>query len=253
MPMTHPYLVTDGPVARIVLHRPERHNALERADLERFRSHLATVEADESIRVLVVTGSGIATFCSGASLDQIESGEMSGAVFETLTEDLASVKVPTICALNGSVYGGGTEIALCCDFRVGVVGSRMSVPAGRLGICYPATGLKRYVDTLGLAVTRRVMLAAEELDAEDMLRTGFLDRLASPEELADVVDELASHLAGHAPLAVQAMKRILRSLSAGMLGDAELGELVSRCEASDDLAEGLRARREGRAPEFHGR
>jgi len=151
------------------------------------------------------------------------------------------------------VYGGGTEIALCCDFRVGVVGSRMSVPAGRLGICYPATGLKRYVDTLGLAVTRRVMLAAEELDAEDMLRTGFLDRLASPEELADVVDELASHLAGHAPLAVQAMKRILRSLSAGMLGDAELGELVSRCEASDDLAEGLRARREGRAPEFHGR
>jgi enoyl-CoA hydratase/carnithine racemase len=83
----------------------------------------------------------------------MESGEMSGRIFETLTEDLAAVRVPTICALNGSAYGGGTEIALCCDFRIGVSGSRMSVPAARLGICYPASGLRRFVEALGLSTS----------------------------------------------------------------------------------------------------
>ena len=253
MSKNHPYLATDGPVARIVLDRPERHNALEAEDLARFCAHLASVEGDESIRVLVVTGRGADTFCSGASLDQIESGEMSGQIFETLTEDLASARMPTICALNGSAYGGGTEIALCCDFRIGVVGSRMSVPAARLGICYPATGLGRYLDALGPAVTRRVMLAGEQLDAEEMLSSGFLDWLVSPEELDAATDELASRLAGLAPLAVQAMKSILSAVSRGVLDEAEMRELVARCDASEDLKEGLRARREGRAPDFHAR
>jgi enoyl-CoA hydratase/carnithine racemase len=253
MSTTHPRLATDGPIALIVLDRPERHNALDAADLETFRSHLASVEADSSIRVLVVTGSGHATFCSGAWLDQIESGEMSGGLFETLTQDLAASRVPTICALNGSVYGGGTEIALCCDFRIGVVGTRMSVPAARLGICYPASGLKRYLDALGPAVTRRVMLAGDELSAEEMLSVGFLDRLVPPEELDAAADALTSQLASLAPLAVQAMKRILRALQLDALDDAETRELVSRCEASEDLREGLLARREGRTAEFRGR
>lgn len=251
--MTHPQLTVDGPVARIVLDRPDRHNALELADLQRFRDHLATVDEDTRIRVLVVTGSGDATFCSGASLDQIESGEMSGRVFETLTEDLAAVRVPTVCALNGSAYGGGAEIALCCDFRIGVTGSRVSVPAARLGICYPARGIRRYLDTVGPAVTRHVMLAGLELDADAMLRSGFLDRLVPPEELGAATEELSSHLAGLAPLAVQAMKRVLRGLTLHTLDARETEHLVALCERSEDLEEGLRARREGRPPEFRGR
>lgn len=251
--MTHPRLATDGPIARIVLDRPERHNALEAEDLRRFRDHLAAVEANESVRVLVLSGTGDKTFCSGASLEQIESGEMSGAIFETLTGDLASLGIPTICSLNGSAYGGGVELALCCDFRIGVTGSRMSVPASRLGICYPVSGLRRYLDTLGPGVTRGIMLAGEELDAEEMLRVGFLDRLVSTAELEASTIELATRLAGFAPLAMRAMKEILRGLALGTLDPAEAEALVARCEASDDLKEGLRARREGRAPRFHGR
>lgn len=253
MSTIHPRLSTDGPVARIVLDRPDRHNALELADLQRFRAHLADVERDARIRVLVVTGSGDATFCAGASLVQLESGEMTGGIFETLTNDLAACRVPTICALNGSAYGGGAEIALCCDFRIGVVGSRIAVPAGRLGVCYPVSGLRRYLTSLGPNVARRVMLAAEELDAEELLRVGFLDRLVPPDELATVAAELATHLAGLAPLAVQAMKRILRGLALGTLDGDDAEELVALCEGSEDLKEGLRARREGRPAEFRGR
>jgi enoyl-CoA hydratase/carnithine racemase len=250
--MTHPSLTTDGPVARLVLDRPERHNALEADDLHLFRQHLAAVEADRNVRVLVVTGSGGKTFCSGASLDQIESGEMSGSIFETLTADLASSRVPTICALNGSAYGGGVELALCCDFRIGVTGSRMSVPASRLGICYPVSGLRRYLEAVGPSVTRRIMLAGEELDAEEMLRVGVVDRLVAPEALEATTTELADQLARAAPLAIQAMKRILRELALGVLDPEETARLVARCQESEDLREGLRARREGRPPEFRG-
>jgi enoyl-CoA hydratase/carnithine racemase len=253
MSTPHPRLSVAGHVARIVLDRPERHNALGAADLAAFRAHLATVEEDPSIRVLVLTGSGDDTFCSGASLDQIASGEMSGRIFETLTADLAASRVPTVCALNGSVYGGGTEIALCCDFRIGVHGTRMAVPAARLGICYPASGLARFVDAIGPAATRRVMLAGEELDAQRMLATGFVDQLVAREELSAATDALAERLAGLAPLAIQAMKRILRGIAAGALDAGEIDELVRRCESSEDLKEGLLARREGRAAEFRGR
>jgi len=253
MSTPHPRLSVEGHVARIVLDRPERHNALGATDLEAFRTHLGTVEADTTIRVLVLTGSGDETFCSGAALDQIASGEMSGRIFETLTADLAAARVPTVCALNGNVYGGGTEIALCCDFRIGIRGTRMAVPAARLGICYPASGLERFVDAIGPAATRRVMLAGEELDAEEMLATGFVDQLVTRGELNAVADALARRLAGLAPLAVQAMKRILRGIAAGSLDAEEVEELVQRCEASEDLKEGLLARREGRAAEFRGR
>jgi enoyl-CoA hydratase/carnithine racemase len=251
--MTHPRLSVDGTIARIVLDRPERHNALEAEELDRFRDHLAQVNAASEVRALVVTGAGSETFCSGASLDEVESGAMSGRVFETLTRDLAACRVPTICALNGSAYGGGTEIALCCDFRIGVSGMRMSVPAARLGVCYPASGLRRFVAAIGLSATRRVMLAGEALETEEMLDVGFLDWLVPADDLVSATEELADRLAGLAPLAVQAMKRVLASLRTGDLGDDEIAELVRRCQESEDLREGLRARREGRPAEFRGR
>jgi enoyl-CoA hydratase/carnithine racemase len=130
---------------------------------------------------------------------------------------------------------------------------RMSVPAARLGICYPASGLRRFVAAIGLSATRRVMLAGEALETEEMLDVGFLDWLVAADDLVSATEELADRLAGLAPLAVQAMKRVLASLRTGDLGDDEIAELVRRCQESEDLREGLRARREGRPAEFRGR
>ncbi|HUF76356.1 MAG TPA: enoyl-CoA hydratase/isomerase family protein, partial [Longimicrobiales bacterium] len=194
-----PMLSVEGAVARITLARPEQHNAIEAADVERIHAHLDRIDAEPSVRVLILTGRG-PTFCAGASLREIESGEMTGALFERLTDRLASTRVPALCALNGSVYGGGTEIALCCDFRIGVVGTRMSVPAARLGLCYPVGGLRRYVEALGLGVASRLLLASEEMDAEDMLGVGFLHQLVPEDDLSSAADALAARLASLAPL-----------------------------------------------------
>jgi enoyl-CoA hydratase/carnithine racemase len=245
-------LDVDGPFARLTLVRPDRHNALDATDVALFLDHLDTLDADEAIRVLVLTGTGRATFCAGASLEQMESGEMSGVVFDRLTDRLAELRVPTICALNGSVYGGGVELALCCDFRIGIEGTRLEVPAARLGVCYPVGGLTRYVERLGLATANRILLAAEALDADEMLRVGYLTHRVPGDSLESEVDELASRLASLAPLAVQAMKKILLDVAAGRVDRDAARALYERCADSRDLKEGLTAHREGREPDFRG-
>lgn len=245
-------LSIEGHVARLTLQRPEQHNAIEAQDVASLRTHLATVQAHDVVRVLVLTGTGT-TFCAGASLPQIESGEMSGELFAALADDLAEVRVPTVCAMNGSAFGGGVELALCCDFRIGVTGSRVAVPAARLGLAYPLGGLRRYVAMLGVGVASRLLLAAEELDADELVRVGFLHWLVEPTELEATTRELADRLAGLAPLAVQSMKRILRDVAAGTLDEAAARALIETCASSQDFREGVRARRERRPPRFEGR
>jgi enoyl-CoA hydratase len=239
-------------IARITLNRPDRHNAIEADDVSRFRSALDELEHNEHVRVLVLTGTGDDTFSSGASLHQIESGEMSGAIFDTLTDRLARVRVPSIAALNGSVYGGGAELALCCDFRVGVRGMRLSVPAARLGICYPIGGLTRYVERLGVSTANRILVAAEEMAGEELLRVGFLTHLVERGTFEQDVDALAERLASLAPLAVQSMKRLLLDISKGAVEGTEADRLIRRCADSSDLSEGLKAWREKRDPVFRG-
>lgn len=242
----------DGAIARVTLDRPDQHNALHAADVADLRAFLDEIEANRDLRVLVLTGAGDATFSSGASLAQMQTGEMSGEIFDTLTGRLAGVRVPTVCALNGNVYGGGAELALCCDFRVGRHGMRLSVPAARLGVCYPIGGLTRYVERLGLSSASRILIAAEELDAGELLRIGYLTHLIEGDEFSAEVEALATRLASLAPLAVQSMKQLLLEVAAGHPDAARARELVGKCASSSDFAEGLRAWRERRKPRFTG-
>lgn len=240
-------------MGHVTLDRPERHNALGADDVAALKRILREAAEDEGVRVVVLTGSGDLTFCSGASLEEMESGRMSGAIFDTLTEQLAALPLPTVARINGSVYGGGAELALCCDLRIGIRGMRLSVPAARLGVCYPPGGLHRYLTRLGLGTASRILLAAEELDDSELLRTGYLTHLTDVEGLDTRVDEVVARLIGLAPLAVRNMKRGLLALAMGEPDPEELQRLVDECATSDDVKEGLRASRERRAPDFKGR
>ena len=242
----------DEHIARVTLNRPGRHNALEVADVNRMVAVLSDIEADATIRVLLLTGSGDRTFCSGASLDQMSSGQMSGELFDTMTDRLAALRVPTVCALNGNVYGGGAELALCCDFRIGVEGMRMSVPAARLGVCYPIGGLTRYVRRLGHGTANRILLAAEEMDGAELLRIGFLTELTTRGAFDDAVRLRVARLAELAPLAVQGMKQIMQAIADGSTDELDIDRIIERCTASDDLREGIRAWQDRRDPRFKG-
>ena len=243
----------DDHIARVTLNRPDRHNALEAADVDRMVSLLGDVESDETIRVLLLTGAGDHTFCSGASLDQMRTGQMSGELFDTMTDRLATLRVPTVCALNGNVYGGGAELALCCDFRIGVEGMRMSVPAARLGVCYPIGGLTRYVRRLGPGTANRILLAAEDMDGPELFRIGFLTELTTRDAFHATVQSRVDRLAELAPLAVQGMKQIMRAIADGSTDALDVDGIVERCTTSDDLREGINAWKERREPRFEGR
>ena len=122
-----------GPLARLTLNSPATHNALTCAGMELFTRHLQTVGENPGVRVLVITGAGEKTFCAGVSLDQLKAGVVDADRFEKLASQLASLPIPKIAAMNGSAYGGGVEIGLCCDLRVGVRAMKVMVPADRFG------------------------------------------------------------------------------------------------------------------------
>ncbi|MCW0182516.1 MAG: enoyl-CoA hydratase-related protein [Zavarzinia sp.] len=245
-------LHVEGARATITLNRPERHNALERADLERFGAHLATIAADPSIRLLILSGGTSKSFCSGVSINDLTSGEQREGALEAFVNQLEALKIPVIAALNGGIFGGAVEIALVADFRIGVEGMKMFVPPARLGIHYPVLGLSRLVERLGLNVAKRLVLSVEEFAGQQLVEIGFLDKIVAREALAAEVDALAERILGLAPLAVQGMKQTLNGIARGDLDETAAAERISACWASDDLQEGLKAFAEKRKSVFRG-
>ncbi|MFT3973767.1 MAG: enoyl-CoA hydratase/isomerase family protein [Amaricoccus sp.] len=243
----------NGAVGRIVLSRPEAHNALDRAGIAALDAVLADWEDREALRVVVLTGRG-RSFCAGAALGEVAGGSFGGAnPLGALCDRLDAFPVPVVAALNGGVYGGGVDLALACDFRVGVEGMRAFVPPARLGIHYEPAGIARAVDRLGSQVARRMFLRAESFDAAALLAAGFVDELVAPDRLSARAEEIAAEIAGLAPLAVRGMKRTLREIVAGTLDADAARARIAACFASEDHAEGLAAQREKRAPRFLGR
>ncbi|WP_397534366.1 enoyl-CoA hydratase/isomerase family protein [Roseateles sp.] len=252
MPEFAPSLDIEGSVARITLQRPRHANRLEPEDLELLLRHLATVEQAAEVRVLLLQARG-KHFCSGFNIRAVP-GLDAGALFEKLSNAWAEARPVTVAAIQGGVYGGATDLALACDFRLGTHACEMFVPAARLGLHFYRGGLERYVSRLGLSAAKRVLLGCETLDAQAMLACGFLDRLLpDAQTLAQESQSLCEQLSLLAPLALLGMKKHLNAIAEGKLDAEALRADIVRANASDDLAEGVRAWEERRPPRFVGR
>jgi enoyl-CoA hydratase/carnithine racemase len=249
-----PTLAIEGSVATITLRRPQLANRLEVVDLEALHEHLAVVDAAREVRVLRLLSTG-RHFCSGFNVGQVAAANVNaGARFEALANAIEAARPVTIAAIQGGVFGGACDLALACDFRLGTPACEMFVPAARLGLHYYRSGLERFVDRLGLAAAKRVMLAAETFDANGMREIGMLDRVVDPaERLMDEVDALSADLAGMAPLALLPMKKHLNRIAHGRLDAQDIARDIAAAEGSEDLREGSLAWREKRAPRFMGR
>ena len=240
--------------ATITFNHPAQHIRLHVEDLLTLQQHLASLAADPSARLLVITGQGPG-FCSGFHIGEFDGPAATGAgpqLFEQTVDALEALALPTICRLNGSVFGGATDLALACDFRVSVNGMGLRMPAARLGLHYYPSGLRRYVWRLGLATAKRLFLLADAVPATELLALGYLDCLAPAGQLDTEVDRMAAALAAGAPLALRGMKASLNELARGEFHLGALREREARCAASADLQEGKAAFAEKRTSRFTG-
>jgi len=246
-----PLLETAGGVARITLRRPRQANRLAVDDLATLRDLLDAVNADEAVRVLVLAGEG-RHFCSGFDLGALGAVD-AGARFGELADALEAARPITVARLHGGVYGGAADLALACDFRLGAPAVEMFVPAARIGLHFYAGGLRRFVDRLGLAIAKQVLLAGRTLEAPALLGCGYLDQLLPDVETLDAaLQALVDELLGMAPLALLPMKQHLNAIAAGRLDAARLAADVVRARDSADLVEGQAAWAGKRPARFQG-
>lgn len=248
--MSTPELSFDGPVATITLRRPEQANRLSPDDLAVLAGHIAAVNARPEVLVLQLRAGG-KYFCSGYDIGAI--GGPRAVNFEEVVNAVEEARPVTLAVLQGSVYGGATDLALACDFRLGVPGIDMFMPAARLGLHFYQRGLERYVTRLGLDNAKRLFLTAEKIDAAEMRAMGFLTHLAPADGLDAAADQLTRSCAAMAPIPLLGMKRHLNRIARGALDVAALHEDMARAMGSDDLREGQAAWAGKRTPRFTGR
>ena len=246
-----PLLEFHGHLARITLRRPQVANRLEIADLQCLQDQLKEVNARGDARVLLLQAEG-RHFCSGFNIGAVP-GVDAGALFEALTDAWEQARPVTVAAIQGGVFGGATDLALACDFRLGVASCEMFVPAARLGLHFYRGGMERYVNRLGLGMAKRVLLGGETLDAVAMRDCGFLDRLLpDAEALRAAISHFCDQLCAQAPLAMSGMKKHLNAIANGRLDVDALAKDLAAANASQDLQEGVQAWMEKRAPRFQG-
>jgi enoyl-CoA hydratase/carnithine racemase len=248
-------------VARLTIHNPEKRNALDLAILDALA---ATVRRLEGIRCLLLTGEG-PVFSAGYDIgglarDEIAHGAESLVAhpFQDAIAALDAFPFPTVAALNGHTIGGGLEVALSCDLRVAAASAKLGMPPAKLGLVYSHSGLRKFIDAIGVPRTRHLFFSARNVSAATALEWGMVNEVAPDAELAERAVAYAAEIAANAPLSLAGNKRVIRALLAaeGPLDpevEAELVALREACFQSEDFAEGVRAFAEKRAPQWQGR
>lgn len=240
-----PQLTVEGRRATIRLDAPERRNALGPLDLRALEHIFDRIERDRSIDVAILTATG-ETFCSGYDLGELRAELKSDAAagargdFPRMVDTLENLRVPTLCALRGGAYGGGTDLALACDFRIGTPRTTLAVPAARFGLTFYSGGLRRYVDRLGLDVAKRIFLLAEPLGANELLRVGFLHEIVEDDEIDARIERCTQLLLSNATQAVAALKRSLNEVGRGAADPATIDDAFADSFQAPDTVERLR-------------
>lgn len=243
----------------LTINRPDKLNALNHQVVTELHQAFETVAAEESIRVVVLTGAGDKAFVAGADISEINTlNPMQAQQFARFGQQLMSrieqLGKPVIARINGFALGGGCELAMACTLRVASSNARMGLPEISLGIMPGFGGTQRMARLIGQGQALELALTGRQVKASEAQQLGLLSQVCEPEQLDAITDELASKLARSAPVA---MRNIIAAVQAA--GDVPLhsgldyeAQLFGLCCATEDMREGTSAFLEKRPAEFHG-
>lgn len=245
----------EGGVCTITLENEGKRNAISYPMMEELASTLESLDGAEDDAVVVLRGAGDVAFSAGFDLTQ-ERRTDDGS-WDRMIEAVAGHDYPTVAMLDGHAFGGAVHLAAACDLRIGRPDTQLGIPAAKLGIVYPPDAMERLVALVGPAQTKELLLVGDPIDAEAAHEIGLVDHLVDADEMEAFTYEMAETMAGNAPFAVTAMKRIVDEIvGSGSLADEDrewARSLRRESYATRDYEEGTAAFAEGREPEFEGR
>lgn len=259
--MARPYpnfqLTHAGGVARVMIDRPGKRNALTVEMWRGLADICAELAADRELRAVVLSGAG-PSFCAGADISALsEDDDTMKAVVGRAEQALRNLVVPTIARISGHCMGGGTQLAVACDLRIADDTALFAVPPAKLGVIYAVSSTRALVDLIGPAAAKRLLLTAEVLDGPAALRFGLVDELVAARDLDAAVDRLVAQLLALAPMTQLAAKELINAITDGSGGSDGSGEpdaiyerWMGEWRRSPDGAEGPRAFLERRPPRF---
>jgi E-phenylitaconyl-CoA hydratase len=247
-------------VATITINRPEALNSLDPETLVALNDAFQKANVDPEIRAVVVTGAGQTAFCTGSDLKKTMPPRESFAelTFGRLQPyyPFAGVDIdkPSICAVNGYALAGGMELALACDIRIASTNAQFGQSEVRVGSIPAAGGTQRLPRAIGLSDAMLMMLTGDRIDANEALRIGLVSRVVPQADLLRTATEIATRIAENAPLAVRAIKRLVRDGSGVPLAAGIQAEqyVLGVLRDTADRIEGRRAFQEKRKPDFKG-
>jgi len=251
-----PTLTLDGTTATLTLRRPSSRNSLTDEDLNALLGHFETINQNPAIRVLVLradtSGQTQPIFSAGYHVGGFDNDPMAPLFFEKIPEALERLRPVTICALNGSVYGGATDLVLACDFTVAQSGLSWRMPACALGLHYYPSGLRRYVNRFGLQASKRAFLLGQNMTFDELAPLGLFEALVDEEAFEVALAQTIQTLNRMAPLALSMTKKSLNEIASGLYNEPALKERSRASVFSQDFAEGRNAFAERRPPQFTG-
>lgn len=254
--MTNVLLEKKGPYAVATIHRPEALNALNSQVLADLAELLDTVEADEEIRVLVITGAGEKAFVAGADIGEMSTltkaeGEAFGKKGNDVFRRLETLPIPTIAAVNGFALGGGCELSMSCDIRICADTAVFGQPEAGLGITPGFGGTQRLARLVGPGMAKQLIYTAKNIKADEALRIGLVNAVYPAQELLPAAEKLAGTIAKNAPIAVRACKKAINDGLQVNMDEAIVIEekLFGSCFETEDQKNGMTAFVEKRKPE----